>query len=77
MSSDLIALSYSNGGNVDDETGMTFGGDPARDVEGKIVDIFKDRSFAVRVQLGERFTETYVKRGGKFVRTVEESRLAC
>ena len=77
VSSDLINLSFSNGGNVDEETKMTFEGDPARDVEGKIADVQKDRSFVVRVTGKERFDERYVWTGAKYKRTVKASRLEC
>jgi hypothetical protein len=77
VSSDLINLSFSNAGNVDEETGRTFGGDPARDVEGKIAEVQKDRSFVVRVTGKEQFDERYVWTGAKYKRTAKKSRLGC
>lgn len=77
VSSDLINLSFSNAGNVDEATGRTYGGDPARDVEGKIADVQKDRSFAVRVAGKEQFNERYVWTGTKYKRMVKVSRLGC
>ncbi len=75
--SDRIKLSFSNAGNVDAETGMTFTGDPALDLSGEIVNVAKDKSFEVRVSGDESFSERYVMRGGKFVPEAESSRLSC
>jgi len=44
---------------------------------GRIAAVQKDRSFEVRVTGTDRFTEHYVKRGGKFVFANGESRLGC
>ncbi len=77
VTSDFIPLSYSNAGNVDSETGLTFSGGPAIELQGKIVNIVKDKSFEVQVKGGEPFSERYVRRGGKFVRVSESSPLTC
>lgn len=77
VASDTIALSYSNGGAVDEASGRTPGGEPARDDQGKIVDIVKDKSFDVRTAGKQPIVEHYVRRGTKFVRTAAESKLAC
>lgn len=76
IKSDLIALSYSNGGAVVDN-GETSFGEPARDVEGKIANVVKGKSFDVVVKGAEPLRETYQYRGGKFVRTSGETQLSC
>lgn len=48
-----------------------------RTVEGRIANIRRGQSFDVDFTGTERFTEHYVYRDGRFVRTSEESRAAC
>jgi hypothetical protein len=74
--SDLIGLSASNGGAIDEETGKTFGGEPRKELEGKIVDVVKGKSFSVKASGTASFTEKYEYRGGKFV-PLQETRLSC
>ena len=50
------------------------GEDQATEVEGVISDIQKDRSFKVVYKGDDSFTETYVRRGSKFVLTAKETR---
>jgi hypothetical protein len=71
--SDLIPLSFSDAGAFHEGPGAP----PLRQVEGKIVNIMKGKSFDVRVTGTETFTEHYVMRGTKFVRREKESGLAC
>ena len=77
VESDVIGLSYSNGGAVLEETGETGFGEPARDVKGTITNVVKGKSFDVVVKGAESLRETYRYSGGKFVRQGGESRLAC
>jgi len=77
VESEVIALSRSNAGAVDPETGTTPGGEPLRALTGTIVNVQKGRSLQVRVSGDEEFTETYVMKGGKFVRTSGETKLGC
>ncbi|MBN8501451.1 MAG: SHOCT domain-containing protein [Sphingomonadales bacterium] len=77
VESDVIHLSMNNGGAVDPETGLTMGGDPARDVTGKIVNVRKGKSLQVQISGDENFTESYEMKGGKFVRTSGETKLGC
>lgn len=77
VESDVISLGMSNEGAVDPETGTTMGGEPLRELTGKIVNVQKGKSLQVEVSGNEAFTETYVMRGGKFVRTSGETKLGC
>lgn len=77
IQSDAVPIHMDNAGAVLDETGRTGGGDPLREVSGEIVDVAKGRGFTVRFTGTERFDETYVYRGGRFVRTSGESRATC
>lgn len=70
IESDLINTGFSNAGAVVDE-------ESAREIEGKISSIRKSKSFDVVAKGSEGFVEHYVFRGGKFVRTVAESRMQC
>lgn len=76
VQSDRIGLSASNGGAIDESTGKTFGGEPAKELTGQIVDIVKDKSFAVKATGTASFVEKYEYRGGKFV-ALQETRLTC
>lgn len=76
VASDLIPTGYSNGGAVLDD-GETGGGEPPREIDGKIANIVKGRSFIVIARGTENFVETYVRRNKKFVRTSGESNLGC
>lgn len=77
VTSDSILMSHSNAGNVDPVTGRTFGGDPAIEIEGRIVNIRRSRSFDVAFTGTERFSETYRYRGNRWVGPDQESREAC
>jgi hypothetical protein len=77
VQSELIWLSSSNGGAIDEETGKTFGGEPAKELEGKITDIVKGKSFTVKATGTASFTESYIYRDGKFVPTQPDSKLTC
>ncbi|MBX3593853.1 hypothetical protein [Sphingomonas sp.] len=77
VESDRVWLSSSNEGAVDETTGKTFGGEPLSNLDGKIVDIVKGKSFAVRASGTASFVERYEYRGGKFVPVQKESRLSC
>jgi len=50
-------------------------GDRIKNVSGEITDIQKDRSFKVVYKGDDSFTETYVRRGSKFVLTAKETRM--
>lgn len=75
VTSDPIALSYSNGGAVMDN-GMTMGGEAERELNGKIGHIVRDQGFDVVVP-GESIREHYVRKGNKFVRTRADTQLSC
>ena len=77
IESDGVPIHMDNSGAVLDDTGQTSGGDPPREVSGEIVNVAKGRGFTVRFTGTERFEETYVYRGGRFVRTSGESRATC
>lgn len=77
VQSEWVGLSASNEGAVDETTGKTFGGEPLSNLEGKIVDIVKGKSFAVQASGTAKFVERYAYRDGKFVPLQKESRLSC
>lgn len=77
VESERVWLSASNEGAVDETTGKTFGGEPLSNLEGKIVDVVKGKSFAVQASGTAKFVERYEYRGGKFVPLQKESRLSC
>lgn len=77
VTSDLIGLHADNLGNVDDETGLAFGGEPKSEIDGKIVNVRRNVSFEVSASGTEKVIERYVRKGTKFVRTAPESRLSC
>jgi hypothetical protein len=77
VTSDLINTGFDNSGAVLDDTGQTGGGDSAQSLEGKIGNIQRGRSFVIQVTGKERFMETYVMKGGRFVRTSGDTRLGC
>ncbi|MFL9842583.1 hypothetical protein ABS767_16555 [Sphingomonas sp. ST-64] len=77
VQSERVWLSASNEGAVDETTGKTFGGEPLSNLDGKIVDIVKGKSFAVQASGTAKFVERYEYRGGKFVPLQKESRLSC
>ncbi len=77
VQSERIWLSSSNAGAVDETTGKTFGGEPLSNLEGKIVDIVKGKSFAVQASGTAKFVERYEYRDDKFVPLQKESRLSC
>lgn len=76
ITSGPIPISYSNAGAVDD-TGRTMGGDPLRELQGRIANVRRGQSFDVAFTGAEQFTETYSYRGGRFVGPELESRAAC
>lgn len=49
--------------------------DRIKNVSGEITDIQRDRSFKVVYKGDDSFTETYVRRGSKFVLTAKETRM--
>ena len=51
------------------------GDDQAISIKGTISNIKKDQSFKVVYKGSDSFTETYVRRGNKFVSTIKESRM--
>ena len=65
----------SNWGSVRTSYVYPVGDDQAKKVEGEISDVDKDRSFKVVYKGDESFTDTYVRRGSKFVLTAKESRM--
>lgn len=75
VGSDMVALSYTNGGAVLDN-GVTMGGEPERNLDGKIENIVKDKGFDVVVP-DESIRESYVRKGGKFVPVKPDSQLSC
>lgn len=77
ITSDLVPTGYSNGGAVVEDEGQTSTGERVRELEGKISDVVKGRSFTVTVSGTESFTEKYLYRNGKFVRTSGDTRLGC
>jgi hypothetical protein len=77
VTSDQIATGADNSGNIDDGTGKTFGGDPAYNLQGKIVNVVRGKSFEVQVTGTDSFTERYVRKDNKFVRVGGASRLSC
>ncbi|MGV3455963.1 hypothetical protein [Sphingomonas sp.] len=77
VQSERVWLSASNEGAVDETTGKTFGGEPLSNLEGKIVDVVKGKSFAVQASGTATFVERYEYRDGKFVPLQKESRLSC
>lgn len=77
VQSERVWLSASNEGAVDETTGTTFSGEPLSNLEGKIVDIVKGKSFAVQASGTATFVERYDYRDGKFVPQQKESRLSC
>lgn len=77
VQSDRIPLASDNEGAVDDRTGKTFGGEPRKNLTGKITDIVKGKSFVVQASGTASFAEKYEYRGGKFVALQPESGLAC
>ena len=77
VQSERVWLSASNEGAVDETTGKTFGGEPLSNLDGKIVDIVKGKSFAVQASGTAKFVERYEYRDGKFVPLQKESRLSC
>jgi hypothetical protein len=50
---------------------------PARELDGKIANIRKGRSFDMMATGSEKLTEHYVFRNGRYVRTVKTSALQC
>ena len=72
-----IPIAFSNEGAVMPETGRTMGGDPLRELEGRITNIRRGRSFEVAFTGAERFSDTYTYQGGRFVGPELESRAAC
>jgi hypothetical protein len=71
---DFIGLSYSNQGMVDpDDPGAAH----LQQLEGKIANIVKGKSFAVQATGTATFAEHYVMRGTRFVRQEKDSRLFC
>jgi hypothetical protein len=77
VTSDHIPTGYSNEGAVNEDTGRTFGGEPRRDVEGRIGNIRRSRGFDVAFTGTERFTESYDYRDGRFAPRLAESRGGC
>lgn len=77
VQSDRVPLSADNEGAVDDATGKTFGGEPRKNLNGKVVDVVKGKSFAVKVGGTASFVERYEYRDGRFVALQRESRLSC
>jgi len=77
VQSERVWLSASNEGAVDETTGKTFSGEPLNNLEGKIVDVVKGKSFAVQASGTAKFVERYEYRDGKFVPVQKESRLSC
>ncbi len=77
VQSERVWLSASNEGAVDETTGKTFGGEPLSNLDGKIVDVVKGKSFAVQASGTAKFVERYEYSGGKFVPLQKESRLSC
>lgn len=75
VASEPIPIGSSNQGAVLDN-GRTMGGDPLREVEGRIGNVRRGQSFDVIFTGAERFTETYHYRGGRFVGP-SQSRAAC
>ncbi|WP_375194918.1 SHOCT domain-containing protein [Sphingobium sp.] len=75
VTSDLITLSYSNGGAVMDN-GMTMGGEAERELNGRITHIVRDQGFDVVVP-GEPIREHYVRKGNRFVRATVDTQLSC
>lgn len=69
VTSDNITLSYSDGGAVEDESKAT-------ELDGKIGNITREKSFDVVVPGPHGFRERYIRKGNKFVR-VGETRLSC
>ncbi len=72
-----IPISYSNEGAVLPETGRTMGGDPLRELEGRITNVRRGQSFDISFTGAERFSDTYTYQGGRFVGPELESRAAC
>lgn len=64
----LIPIHYDNGGAA---TGAP------RTLDGRIANVRRGSSFDVVFSGTERFTEHYLYRGGRFVRTSRESRASC
>lgn len=77
VTSGPIPISYSNAGAVLEETGRTMGGDPLRELRGRIANIRRGQSFDIAFTGAEQFTETYGYRGARFVGPGPESRAAC
>ncbi|WP_129793309.1 hypothetical protein [Sphingosinicella sp. CPCC 101087] len=65
-----VPLAYENSGAVVD-------GSEVRSIEGQILNVERGRSFDVVYDGSERFTDTYVYRGGRFVRTGSAPRDWC
>lgn len=64
----LMPIYYDNGGAADGRT---------RTLEGRIAALRRSHSFDVVFAGTEHFSEHYVRRGGRFVRTTGESRASC
>lgn len=77
VTSGPIPISHSNAGNIDEDTGRTFGGDPARELQGRIANVRRGQSFDVVFTGTERFSETYTYRDNRWVGPELESRAAC
>ncbi|MCB2077999.1 MAG: SHOCT domain-containing protein [Novosphingobium sp.] len=77
VESDLIGLSTSNRGMVGDEDEPIVPGMELYELEGRIVNIVKDRSFDVEATGSETLTEHYVRRGKGFRRTTPSTSLSC
>jgi hypothetical protein len=77
VTSGPIPISYSNTGAVMEDTGRTMGGDPLRELQGRIANVRRGQSFDVAFTGAEQFTETYSYRGGRFVGPALDSRAAC
>lgn len=77
VTSGPIPISYSNAGAVMEETGRTMGGDPLRELQGRIANIRRGQSFDIAFTGAEQFTETYSYRRGRFVGPELKSRAAC
>jgi hypothetical protein len=75
VASEPIPIGSSNAGAVGDN-GRTMGGEPLREVEGRIANIRRGQSFDLVFTGAERFTETYHYRNGHFVGPAQ-SRAAC
>lgn len=77
VASEPVHISLSNDGALDDTTGRTFGGEPRRDIEGRIGNVRRNQGFDVVFTGTERFAEPYAYRDHRFVRTTPESRAMC